>query len=171
MKIIAISDFNICNDPIQIANLFELGLYKYHIKEEKEQVIAFLEGLDVKYWDRLSFHGDGRDLKLNSHGRSMKFSTSESCHSLKELDSSQKEYCFLSPIFNSISKKGYLAKFDFSVLKKALEIERKTEVIALGGINDQNFNKAIQLGFDGVALKGFLWNMGRSPLEQFEKIK
>ena len=29
---------------------------------------------------------------------------------------------------------------------------------------------AIQLGFDGVAVKGFLWGMGNNPIEQFAKL-
>ncbi len=89
-----------------------------------------------------------------------------SCHSFKEVENFNKnvtlsgveEYCFLSPIYNSISKEGYTAKFDKKELKQFLKKDRKIKVIALGGIMEENYSEVLELGFDGGAFLGSVWN-------------
>ena len=69
-----------------------------------------------------------------------------------------KDYVFLSPIFDSISKVGYHAAFAPDLLNRAAEekiIDRK--VIALGGINAENIELVKQWNFGGVALLGDIW--------------
>lgn len=81
-----------------------------------------------------------------------------SCHfALIEGTGSQLNYCFLSPIFNSISKIGYRAKFDKKELKEFLKKERKIKVIALGGVTPENYQELIDMGFDGGAFLGSVW--------------
>jgi thiamine-phosphate pyrophosphorylase len=169
MKIIAISDFKKCKDPFQITRLFEMGLDRFHVKEDLNELKVFLEGMDKKYLDQISYHGDGRMMQVESHGK-FDFSKSESCHAIVEVLKSDKEYCFLSPIYDSISKKGYQSSFDFKELNEGLRFTRKANVFALGGITNDNLQEAIQLGFDGVAIKGFLWDLGNDPVEQFAKL-
>lgn len=83
-----------------------------------------------------------------------------SCHSFEEVEALEKEkiYCFLSPIFDSISKKGYKANFDTETLKAFLKKERQIKVIALGGLTEGNYNEIIELGFDGGAFLGSIWS-------------
>ena len=71
---------------------------------------------------------------------------------------SYKAYCFLSPIFDSISKEGYKANFDKLELKEFLAKDRKTKVIALGGLTEENYLEVLELGFDGGAFLGSVWN-------------
>lgn len=83
----------------------------------------------------------------------------QSCHTFEEVESidGKAEYCFLSPIYDSISKEGYQSNFEKTELKEFLKKERKTKVIALGGVSDKNYNEVIELGFDGGAFLGSVW--------------
>lgn len=72
-------------------------------------------------------------------------------------------YQFLSPVFDSISKENYQGKnFDANGIDK--------KVIALGGINEHNISKSKELGFDGIAVLGAVWNQ-KNPVTAFEAIK
>jgi len=90
----------------------------------------------------------------------------QSCHSFEEVDKYEKSvtlsgvegYCFLSPIFDSISKKGYKANFEKEALRAFLKKERKVKVIALGGITEENYSEVLELGFDGGAFLGSVWS-------------
>lgn len=80
---------------------------------------------------------------------------SRSCHSLKEVNASAGEcdYVFLSPIFDSISKKGYRAAFSHDDLMQLNAIDRPN-VIALGGITPERIEELRQYNFSGFAVKG-----------------
>jgi len=85
---------------------------------------------------------------------------SHSCHTLEEVRLWKPlcQYVFLSPIFNSISKEGYLAAFSRESLREAHRdgtIDR--QVVALGGISPQEIHLCHALGFGGVAVLGWLW--------------
>jgi len=83
----------------------------------------------------------------------------QSCHSFEDIDEldGKEEYCFLSPIFDSISKKGYKANFEEEALRDFLKIDRKIKVIGLGGITEENYLEVLELGFDGGAFLGSVW--------------
>lgn len=170
MRLIVISDFEKCNDPIQIEKMFELGLFRFHIKENINETKAFLKKIDSKFLPQISFHGNAEGLNCHEHGKNLKSSKSESCHEVNEAITSNKKYCFLSPIYNSISKVDYLSTFDFKELKRKLEEPRDSSVFALGGIAEDNVLEVRDMGFDGAALKGFVWNVGVDPVGQFKKI-
>lgn len=80
-----------------------------------------------------------------------------SCHSLEEvrLYKDDFDYVFLSPIFDSISKKGYKSAFTEEELKKASQdriIDEK--VVALGGVTFDKIPLLKDLGFGGAAMMG-----------------
>lgn len=101
---------------------------------------------------------------------------SQSVHSLKEFETVMPElnYVILSPVFDSYSKKKYKSKFSKEQLKGFLSNYKKcqvetldttvetpdsaVDVIALGGIDKNKIAEAYELGFDGIALLGTLWN-------------
>ncbi|MFN0201132.1 MAG: thiamine phosphate synthase [Bacteroidia bacterium] len=93
-------------------------------------------------------------------------SFSQTTHSLEELQhiSPQIDYVLLSPIFQSISKKNYPAAFTAEALKQYFQENQKVDFqrIALGGIDEMTASIAIEYGFEGVAMLGYLW-------EDFEK--
>ncbi len=67
------------------------------------------------------------------------------------------DYIFLSPIFDSISKEGYKAKFEDEEILSAFLRQNQRRFIALGGINNDRVKKCQELGFDGYAMLGHIW--------------
>ena len=105
--------------------------------------------------DRIEI-GDEKLEKLHSLG----FILSTSVHTVEDFEklTSVFEYAFLSPVFDSISKENYKAvSFDLA------NIRRDIKLIALGGVTFENYNDALNLGFDGVAFLGGIWNQ-ENPL-------
>lgn len=84
-----------------------------------------------------------------------------SCHTAEEVMAHKKacDYVFLSPIFNSISKEDYSARFspeELRQMKADKIIDRK--VMALGGIGLDNIPVIKELGFGGGVILGDIWN-------------
>jgi len=66
-------------------------------------------------------------------------------------------YAFISPVYPSISKKGYKQTIDFKMENIRKRTNYCTQLIALGGINDQNIYELTMMGYDDVAICGHLW--------------
>ncbi len=87
-------------------------------------------------------------------------SVSRSCHTINEV-AEWKERCnyvSLSPIFDSISKKGYRSAFTREMIADAKArgiIDSK--VLALGGVTFGKFNEILELGFGGAMILGDAW--------------
>ena len=80
-----------------------------------------------------------------------------SCHTFEEVARYKDEcdYLFLSPIFDSISKHGYLSKFSHDELLNASRtgiIDNR--VIALGGVMPERIEYLQSLHFGGAAMMG-----------------
>lgn len=87
-----------------------------------------------------------------------RFILSTAVHSIEDFNALPDwfEYAFLSPVFPSISKVGYVSE------KNLLEEVKKrtnfhTKLVALGGIAFENGQRAIENGFDNVAMLGAIW--------------
>lgn len=83
-----------------------------------------------------------------------------SLHSLSEIKRTPSvyNYLFLSPVFDSISNQGYNSKFRAEELHRFLSHKPgHPEVIALGGITDEVVDDVFDVGFDGMALLGYIW--------------
>lgn len=84
-----------------------------------------------------------------------------SCHSLEEVQmyKDDYDYLFLSPIFDSISKKGYQSNFTDEKLRQASRIGViDHKVIALGGVTFDKIPYLQSLNFGGVAMLGAIYN-------------
>lgn len=97
---------------------------------------------------------------------------SRSCHSLEELSSPAQDlnYQFLSPIFDSISKKGYTSTFNINDAAGAQRLheslaQASVPVYALGGVTIDKFPLLSRLGFAGAALLGYVWENHDGYLE------
>ena len=93
-------------------------------------------------------------------------SISCSCHTIEEVitQKESKDYVFLSPIFDSISKVGYHAAFSPTSLKQAaIENVIDEKVIALGGLTANNIPLVKEWHFGGVALLGDIWKRMSDP--------
>ncbi len=175
-----------------INTLFRRGLTRLHLKKDlsREQMIDFLNGIDSVYHPRIVLHDyynlcDVFDLAgVNLNQRNFNFVqnyniVSFSSHSLLEIEflKYDLEYCFLSPIFNSISKPKYLSTFDLDVITDLIKRFKK-KIVALGGINTSNAEKCLKAGFSGVAVLGCLWNdfksgnldLGYKTFEELQQI-
>ena len=158
MKLIVISSPTpFPNEHQVIESLFENGLDIFDVHKpgySKEHIEDFLKKIPLTYSDRVVLH-----------------SQIPSFHSLEEIDEYKADYhyAYLSPIFDSISKKGYRSAFDLKTLGSSLR-QLKRNLIALGGIDEDKIEIVRELGFAGVAVLGAVWN-GKYPIEKFRQIK
>ncbi len=90
---------------------------------------------------------------------------SSSFHEPTELESCQTNFSYhlLSPVFSSISKKGYEGKgFDVNGTTKT--------IIGMGGVNEETIEATLKLGYKGIGVLGGVWN-AKGPLDAFLRIK
>jgi thiamine monophosphate synthase len=76
-------------------------------------------------------------------------------------------YAFISPLFDSISKVGYMAN---------AELLRKPQSepclpVGLGGVNAETLRELIRLGWKGAAVLGWIWEEPRESVRRFEQLK
>lgn len=101
--------------------------------------------------------------------------SSTSLHSLDEINSNgwfRQDYVFLSPIFDSLSKKGYKsAGFDEGALSSAIYRARPLRVVALGGVTGDRIEKVARMGFHGVAVIGAVWESRMGPEAAMDQLE
>lgn len=118
-----------------------------------------------------------------SHGeKPMVYSTS--LHSWEEMDEigrreingthADLEYVFISPLFDSISKSGYVA--NTRLLQRPAgpytdSVNSAVKVIGLGGIDKDTIIPVIEHGWDGAAVLGWIWKEPDAAVERFEKLQ
>lgn len=76
-----------------------------------------------------------------------------SLHSLEEIDKVPYDYAFLSPIYDSISKRGYYSSFSLDQLRGKVN----SRIFALGGVTPEKFTELAEAGFGGAAMLGAAW--------------
>jgi len=138
--------------------LAKMVVHEHYSLAEKFRLhgIHFTEKAKTKYAQNL--------MKYTDLYRSKGFSVSASFHDPAEVDDIPNfDYVFLSPVFNSISKKGYEGK-GFMVNKL------RSKVLALGGITSENIKAVRSMGYCGVAVLGSIWQ-NVDPVENFKKIQ
>lgn len=176
----------IANEISSIDSLFKEGLSLLHIRKPNFSAIEmaqFIHQIKPEYRDRLVIHQHhdlAEDFGINrihfsEKNRENSFSIrsdqkifSTSTHSIEDFNSLENDfdYAFLSPVFTSISKENYHPKTNlFEALQS--RTNHNTKVIALGGIDSKNIQKALENGFDDVALLGSIWN-NENPIKQFK---
>ncbi|WP_303315366.1 thiamine phosphate synthase [Flavivirga abyssicola] len=191
MIVLIAPETDIHNEILILNQLFEAGLEYYHLrKPEKnyQEHCTYLNQIDVKYHNRIVVHyfhelintynlkgihfqeqkrrdhidNPGQYFKgLNMYGKTI----SSSFHEPDDLANCEFEfdYHLLSPVFSSISKKGYEGRgFDVNHIDK--------RIIGMGGVTTDNLNEFNALGFKGVGVLGGIWNNNK-PLEVLKKMK
>lgn len=176
MRLIVITKEDILpNEGEIINNLFKQGLEVLHIRKpgiDKKEMKRLIEQIDSRYYQQIVLHDyfqlatefQLKGIHLNRrnpekppdwHG-----SVSCSCHSEDELRTNKScDYVFLSPIFDSISKRGYKHAYtEDQLIRMKQNGDIDTRVIALGGITTATIPQAAWYGFGGVAVLGSLWN-------------
>lgn len=170
LKIVLTSPYSIRDEEVIIPELIEQGYDYVHIRKpdwKPYEVENLIRAIPKSYHPKLKIHSCFELLKdydlggvhLNHRNPIAPANcdkVSRSCHSVEELqDSEQYEYQFLSPIFESISKKGYRGNYNLIELTSRVKDKK---VVALGGITPDRFEVLQQTGFSGAALLGYIWN-------------
>lgn len=165
----------VSDEAEKINLLFEVGIRRLHLRKpdaSSEEVGRLVAQIDERWYERISVHyhfdvAEAYSLGgVHLSGRTPEAPKrwtgliSASCHSLEEIELRKNglDYCFLSPIFDSISKEGYKSAFTTTELEAARDrglIDNK--VIALGGINEENIKTVRGLGFGDYAVLGAIW--------------
>ncbi|WP_162903025.1 thiamine phosphate synthase [Taibaiella koreensis] len=184
------------NEAQLLNGMFAAGLSLLHLRKPEQamgEVFSLLTAIDPAYrerivlpfsltqrnrspfpeYRRIHFPGQLRQRTKPEYFSALRdkgYLLSTSIHEMASLDALPPAfaYTFLGPVFDSISKPGYAA-MDREVLMQLPEA-RRTKVIALGGINEENCRTALDYGFDGVAVLGAVWH-SEDPLGQFKKIQ
>jgi thiamine-phosphate pyrophosphorylase len=78
-----------------------------------------------------------------------------------------KNYVFLSPIFDSLSSK-FQGGFTEHSLKSAIQ-KSEIDIVARGGIDIDAIEKSFKIGFRGVAFYSAIWKK-KDPVLEFNKI-
>lgn len=190
--LIVISDHQLyLRESEEINRLFESGMELYHIRHHnisEEDLRSLIQGVEEEYLPRIvanhnhdiarslgvqRFHFTEDDRKLWEKKKWKNRSESEvystSVHSLETFNELPDffEYAFISPVFDSISKPGYKAvSFDLS----ERNANKPIKLIGLGGIHSANIHDAMDLGYDGFAVLGSIWE-SEEPVKAFQKLK
>ena len=191
MIVLIAPEKDITNEIELLHQLFQEGLSCYHLRKPHksyEEHCDYLNQIDTKYHNRIVVHlfhelvnayglkgvhfqeqkridhidNPGQYFKkLDMYGKTI----SSSFHDPEVLEQCDFEfdYHLLSPVFSSISKKGYEGKgFDVNHIDKL--------IVGMGGISDKTVVATLKLGFKGIGVLGGVWNM-ENPVESFVALK
>jgi|SRR6185437_183975 len=169
-----------------ITALFENGLQLLHLRKPQateNELRNYLKLIPKKFYRKIVIHSHYKLAKefnlkgvhLTEKVRKAKRINpslriiSTSFHSTIDVLKSRRkyEYVFLSPVFDSISKKGYKSNFDLDDLNSFLK--RMKNIIALGGIDANNIKAIKQIGFNGSAFIGSIWQ-SKNPAKSYNEL-
>lgn len=151
---------------------------RIHIRKpeaDQKMLRNYLSKIDSRYRNKLvmhyypelveefglaGFHYNNSNIRQSdSHCFHHKSYSAHSINELLEIENKKLSYCFLSSIFDSISKQGYRQAFDLEELSAFFKRQKlHNPIVALGGIDESNIKKTEIAGFQGVALLGSVWN-------------
>lgn len=178
-----------------LAALFAAGLERCHVRKPsatRDELAAWLRALPARFHARLVLHQHhdlagqfglgGRHWRDDGNAPTLPPTdsgfTSRSCHDLASLRAALGHYdsiCF-GPVFPSLSKPGHGPRADFpeqelaALLATRTVSERRTTVLALGGITAKNIPRCRARGFDGVAVLGTIWQSA-DPVAAFRQLQ
>jgi thiamine-phosphate pyrophosphorylase len=187
MKLYLISYPHFFADEVKsVALLMEQYDFTFHLRKPHAQDFEYenyLKHLPLQYHSRVVLHSawhlqnqfnvKGVHFPSYDRGETKKYpkhgTQSTSCHSLQEIKQHDGEfnYMFLSPIFNSISKKGYKSTFNIIEVQQHLKNVRHSDIIALGGISALTYPMLDNCMFDGLAVLGAVWTLNPSKKINF----
>ena len=196
MKLIVISpEAEVARESAVVAQLFATGLMHYHLRKPawgRGALATFLRAVPAEFHPRVVLHSHHelaatfkigglhfRDAEISRHGASagpttQPLPTSRAVHDLGTLRVAINAYdrILFSPVFASISKPGYEPdpRISHTELKPMLALPRRTEVFALGGVDCSRLPVCHDIGFDGVAVLGAIWQSA-DPVRAFHELQ
>lgn len=189
MIILLSPDRPVAHESAIVNTLLKRGLSLFHIRKPQlsdVEMASYVEAIDPHYRKQLVLHSHfhlahelgiermhvrEEDRKQNrQQGLPAGFRLSTSVHDIATFNTLDTiwDYAFLSPVFPSISKKGY--GIAHTVLDD-LRLRRNPHVrlVGLGGIDEQNYKQVFAAGADAIALLGAVWN-SPEPIKVFDNI-
>lgn len=189
MIIVITPEESVENETEIINELFQEGLDLLHIRKpfiNSEEMAGFIQKINQEFHhqlvlhsyyelaenfniSRLHFREIDRQNNLFTAFTSKTISTSvHDIEIFNELNEDW-EYSFISPVFPSISKKGYGENTNtLNDIKKRRNSDVK--LIALGGIDENNIHNVLDSNIDGVALLGAIWE-SKESIQNFKKCR
>lgn len=186
--------FIVISDPLGfeqeadlINQLFEAGMPLFHLRKPDMDINDYtqlISSIDPVYYDRIALHqfhelANNFPLikrlhypeKFRKEGYKYNDTNvlSTSIHSLHELHKLEHfDYTFYGPVFNSLSKPGYMG---LATVKLKLPVDNKRiKLIALGGIDLDTVEKVKPMGFDGIAVLGAIWNNKERSVDKIKQL-
>ncbi len=189
--IIISSSTDLPNETDLVNKLFENGLELFHLRKpemkEAEQK-QYLEKINPAHLNKISIHQHHslanefqlkylhfkesfRNSFLFDKAKKNNYTVSTSYHSHNDpyVANEKYDYCFLGPVYNSISKKGYDQKINEDVKIKQEKVS--TKIFALGGITTKNTDTLLKRGFSGIAVLGSIWQEPNKCVESFNQFQ
>lgn len=188
MIVVITPELIIPDEAETINQLFRSGLSLLHIRKPltgRNELTGFLDRIDASFYPQLVLHshyevaddyGISRFHFREEAGKNGDYerytgkgTVSTSVHDIETYNELGKEweYAFISPVFPSISKKGYGENTEI-IHEISHRNNPDVKLIALGGINENNIREISGHKVDGVALLGAVWE-SKHPLQVFEK--
>lgn len=184
--IVISSEEDIRHEAAMVNALFECGMELFHLRKPGwsiEQQRTFLKQLDPVLHSKISVHQHHalaeefglkhihvkeslRPYYASNGWNNIKQKKSTSFHSYESLknEGGNFDYCFLSPVFDSVSKTSYGQQISPELI---IGPEIKTKVFALSGITRDNIENIFDRGFYGAAVLGSIWNEPKKALQHF----
>lgn len=178
MKLIAITHpYFFEGESNAICHLLDRGWWRVHIRKPyaaTDKVAELLREIPEQYRDAISIHDHfdlAREFLLGGIHLNRRHSyppadwhgfVSRSCHTLDEIARySHLDYLTLSPIFDSISKPGYMRGFNL----EQLSMVSLHNVFALGGVTYSRLAEISSTGFAGAAMLSDAWKTKNHMLQ------
>ncbi len=191
MRIVVISPESL--DPREVPAMegfLAAGLERYHVRKPlwgAPELEAWLRALPGAWRPRLILHQHhflveslglgGRHERDGAHKESAPRAESRSCHDLASLRGCMRDFgqVLFGPVFPSLTKQGYGPPADFPWARLAAILRGRgpaapSRVLAIGGITAERLNRCRELGFDGAAVLGAVWNEP-DPVRAFASIR
>lgn len=146
----------------------EFRLKYYHVKEKDREAISRRDSQRNSQIDAELKCSLQTLRSLSGTSRVLKKSTSFHNYNELQFESIFWDYCFLSPVFDSISKPEYKSNFktDFNI-----EGDLNQRVFALGGINKNNIEQVFEKEFYGAAVLGGIWHKPENVINNFKELQ
>ena len=190
MLVVISSPTTVADEATIINTLFDEGLEILHLRKPDttiEEIRSLLKKIKPQYYQRIALHQhhevaddffgmnrlhyteeNRRDWNGEARERQV---LSTSIHQLEEYKklSPSFDYTFFGPVFDSISKAGYASSLSNDFVFPVEPDHPK--VIAIGGIDVSNIQKAKDMNFDGVAVLGAIWSKAEDSVRQFKTLQ
>jgi len=194
MELVVVSSPERLKNEANIVNeMFASGLGKFHLRKPDWtllDVTSLLKQINPDYWHKIALHQyhetaidfgiihlhfkeknrTGICDELFQSFKETGYTLTTSVHELAALkDLFVFNYVFFGSVFDSISKAGYKSKLPVDFNLK--DSEKATKIYAIGGVSQDNITSVKEMGFDGAALLGSIWNDPDKAIHNFELIK